>query len=132
MIPQSTFRNEPVEDIQQPSRTWKLDFDKGKVTGMTGGLDAIKQTVFCILQTDRFRYLIHSFNYGQEFNSLIGLSPTFVESEINRMVQEALMQDDRITNIENLQMEPNGDSLLVTFTVVTDIGSFDQGVNVSV
>lgn len=132
MIPQSTFRNEPVQEIEQPSRTWKIDFNKKRIVGMTDGLDAIKQTVFCILRTERFRYLILSFDYGNELHSVIGLSPLFVESEIARMIREALMQDDRITDAQNFSMERNGDSLKVNFTVITNVGSFDEGVEVNV
>lgn len=133
MIPQGgTIRNEPVQERQEPSLTWKLDFRKGRITGETNGLDAIKQAVFLILKTDRFRYLIHTFNYGNELSRLMGMSPSLVESEVNRYIREALLHDDRITAIENIRMEANGDSLLVSFRVVTDVGSFDWEVDVDV
>lgn len=133
MIPQGgTIRNEPVQEQQQPSYTWKVDWEKGRIIGNTDGLDAIKQAVFCILKTDRFRHLIFSANYGQEITRLIGKNAAYVEPEIRRMIREALLQDDRITDIQNIQIEFNGDAAFVSFRVVADIGSFDEGVEVSV
>lgn len=132
MIPASSLRNQTIQEIEQPSRTWKIDFERGRVVGMTDGIDAVKQSVYCILKTERFRHLIYSFNYGQELNRVIGMSPTFVESEVRRLLNEALLQDDRITAIQNIRMKSLGDKLTVWFTVVTNEGSFDEGVEISV
>lgn len=133
MIPAgSTIRNATIEEAQQPSKTYKLDLEKGRIVGMADGIDAIKQAVYCILQTDRFRYLVYSFDYGNELSSVIGLSPLFVESEIRRLLYEALTQDDRIDDLQVLDMQRNGDQLEVQFRVFTNIGSFDEVVAVSV
>lgn len=132
MIPQGSTINAPIEEIEQPSQTWKLDFEKGKVTRVIDNLEAIKQAVFKILQTDRFQYLIYSFNYGHELDTLIGQNPLFVQSEFTRMIIEALTQDDRITGIENMQIDIEGDRMFARFTVVTQYGSFDQEVSTNV
>jgi hypothetical protein len=131
MIPTgSTLRNAQVQAVQQPSRTWRLDLEQGRVTGMIDNLDAVKQAVLKILQTERFRYLIYSFNYGHELNGLVGVSPLFVQSEAARIIQEALLPDDRIRGVENVSVEINGDSMLIEFTVITQYGTFQmsQGV----
>ncbi|HIW31220.1 MAG TPA: DUF2634 domain-containing protein, partial [Candidatus Paenibacillus intestinavium] len=97
MIPEINSRildEEPVER-QQPSLTWKLDLEKGRITGKTDGHEAVKQAVLKSLQTDRFWYEIYSWDYGHELTNLIGGSPVFVESEARRMISEALMTDDR-------------------------------------
>lgn len=125
MIPTGGVINAPVQEAQQPSLTWYLDFEKGKVVGKIDGLVAIRQSVFMILQTERFNHLIYSFNYGHELQGLIGKSPLLVQSEINRIINEALGQDDRIQGIQNLSITSNGDSLTCAFTVVTDLGNFD-------
>jgi hypothetical protein len=114
-----------VEETIAPSRTWLLDFDKRRVSGMTDELGAIKQAVFKTLQTDRFQHLIYSFDYGHEMMGLLGKSPIFVQSEVNRTIHEALLQDDRIQAVENIQSTVTGDCLLVQFTVLTIFGSFD-------
>lgn len=133
MKPQGgTLQNTPVQEQEQPTCTWLVDWDKKRIVGMTDGLDALKQAVFCILQTERFEYLIYSFNYGHELKTLIGRSPSYVESEINRMITEALTQDDRIEGISNLKIEVNGDNLLAQFDVITTAGRFEQEVDINV
>lgn len=125
MIPAgSTIKNAPVQEVQQPSLTWKLDFEKNRITGRIDELEAVKQAVLKILQTERFRYLIYSFNFGSELESLIGSNEFFVQSEASRMLQEALSQDDRIQGIENVRVVVNGDSILLEFRVMTTYGAF--------
>jgi len=35
-----------IVEEQQPSLTFDIDFDRGRITGMVDGLDAVKQAVF--------------------------------------------------------------------------------------
>lgn len=125
MIPQGgSVTAAQVEEQQQPSLTWKLDFANKRITKMVDGLEAVKQAAFVILETERFQYLIYSFNFGSELKGLIGKSPLFVQSEIRRLIREALLQDDRITDVRDLTIQAQGDSMLVEFTVVTVFGNF--------
>ncbi|TNJ68234.1 DUF2634 domain-containing protein [Paenibacillus hemerocallicola] len=127
MIPTgSSLKTAQVQAVQQPSRTWHLDFDRGRVSGMVDELDAVRQAVFKILQTERFRYLIYSFNYGHELDGMVGVSPLFVQSEAARIIREALMTDDRIRGVENVSVEINGDAMLINFTVISVFGSFQD------
>lgn len=125
MIPAGgSILNAPVEEQQQPSLTWKLDLKNKRITQMIDGLEAVKQAVFVILETERFQYLIYSFDFGSELQGLIGKSPLFVQSEIRRLIKEALLQDDRITDVQNITLQTQGDSVLVEFTVISVFGNF--------
>lgn len=42
------------------------------VIGMWRGIEAVKQSVFCILNTERFEHIVYSWNYGREFTDLYG------------------------------------------------------------
>ncbi len=95
------------------------------MTNRIDELDAVKQAVFKILQTERYEYLIYTFDYGSELRGLIGVNPLFVRSELNRRIEEALLQDDRIIAIENTQVTIEEERLLATFTVVTGLGEFE-------
>ncbi len=121
-----------VTEIEQPSLTWKLDLEKKRITGRLDGLEAVKQTAFKILQTSRYQHLIYSTNYGSDLETLIGIQPPFLKSEVTRMLEEALTQDDRINGIDNVQTTVNSDSVLVEFTVVSNEGSFAMQREVSV
>lgn len=117
--------NLDIAEEQQPSLTFGIDFDRGRVIGMVDGLEAVKQAVFLILQTERYRHLIFSSDYGSELEGLVGRDPLFVQSEIKRRIREALMQDDRIEDVINFSIRFDGDSALMRFTVVSIFGNFE-------
>lgn len=123
MIPQSALSDLTVETELEPSLTWQLDFEKGRIGRKIDGLAAVKQAIFKILQTSRYQFLIYSFNYGHELNQLIGLPPLFVQSELTRCLEEALLQDQRITAIEDIEVELVKDLVHVSFTAVTIFGN---------
>jgi hypothetical protein len=104
------------EEVRQPSRTYKIDLENGRIAGMVDGLDAVKQAAFKILSTERFAHFIYSGNYGREN----GVGNAI---EIERWIEEALRQDDRITAIEDFRMTVAGDEANVRFTVVSIFGS---------
>lgn len=117
---------------EQPSRTWKMDFDTGCITAKIDGLEAVKQAVSKILQTERFEYLAYSFDYGVELRNLVGKSPAFVQSELRRRISEALLQDSRVKALRDFQFASNGDAMVVRFTVESSAGTFEREVSVSV
>ncbi|MDR9857820.1 DUF2634 domain-containing protein [Paenibacillus sp. VCA1] len=131
MIPETdeNLLDESLDVQPLPSLTWQLDFDKKRIVGKIDGLDAIKQAVFKVFQTDRFWHDIYSFDYGHELTLLLGSSPEFVRSEATRMIQEALMPDDRIQSVQNVEAEILGDQITLRFGVVTVYGSFEQEVS---
>lgn len=129
MIPKGDrVPNITVQEEQQPTLTYKLDFEKGRASGRIDGLEAVRQAVFKVIQTDRFWHEIYTFDYGHELGSLIGGDVLYVQSEVSRMISEALLQDDRINSIENTTVNVVGDGLAVRFTVVSDFGSFEEEV----
>ncbi|MBD2846185.1 DUF2634 domain-containing protein [Paenibacillus sp. IB182496] len=135
MIPNgTTVGNLAVTSRSAPSLTWRLDMTRGRIAGMTDGLEAIRQAVFKVLQTARFRHVIYSADYGSELHTLIGRQPAYVRTEAERMLREALLQDGRITDIRDLQVAVVGDKLTVTFGVVTVEGqlNIEEEVNADV
>ena len=88
---------------------------------------------YCILNTERYDYLIYSWNYGVEIKNLIGEHLTYVIPELERVIEEALLQDDRIEEVNNFNFEiVSKNELLVTFEVVTIEGIIDVEKVVSV
>ncbi|WP_338552888.1 DUF2634 domain-containing protein [Paenibacillus sp. KS-LC4] len=129
MIPQGAVIGElETETAIEPSRTYYIDFANKRMSGMTDGLSAIKQAVFKILQTERYRFFIYSFDYGSELDLLNESSHLYVRSELKRRVTEALLADDRIAEVTDFELTVEGDKAAVSFTVVTDEGSFKEEV----
>lgn len=113
-----------LEIAQQPSRTYRLDLAAKRVTGKVDGLEAVKQAAFKILQTERFENLIYTNSYGGELIGLAGRERAFIESELRRRIREALVQDDRISSVEDMRFNFKDDSVLVEFAVVSQYGNF--------
>ncbi|MNP40228.1 hypothetical protein D3C76_1338530 [compost metagenome] len=131
MIPIGGALQDAAEE-QQTSRTYGIDFAAGKATGAVDGLEAVRQAVYKILRTDRFAHLIYDANYGSEVSGLQGRSQGYIRSEIERRIREALLQDDRISEVTDMQITVTGDEALATFTVVSAYGDFKQEVTTNV
>ena len=115
-----------VEQEQQPSLTWQLDLNSGRIKGQIDGADAIRQAIEKILLTERYAYRIYSWNYGVELVFYIGKDTDFVMADAERSIRDALLQDDRILNIYNFKAElVEKESVKVSFTVETTAGNFD-------
>ena len=120
------------DDIRQdftfealPSKTFRLNHNNLTVTGTIDQIQAVEQAVFLILNVERYQWLIFSWNYGVELHDLIGKHPEYCIPEIERRITEALLQDDRITAVENFQFEVNKKNVLTTFTVISIFGNVD-------
>ncbi|MEC0269419.1 DUF2634 domain-containing protein [Paenibacillus anseongense] len=131
MIPTGGMTNAALQQSQQPSRTYRIDLKNGRIVGTTDGLEAVKQAVYKILGTERFEYLIYGPDYGSEYGSLIGGNSVLIRSELARRISEALMQDDRITDVQDMKVTITGDSALAEFTVVSQYGSYQTEKGVS-
>lgn len=112
------------ENYIEPTKTYKIDFETGKIVGFCDGIEALKQAIYLILNTERYEYLIYSDDYGSELKSLIGKDRDIAESEYKRRIKEALIQDDRINNIDNFIFNYNGDNVLIEFIVFSIYGEF--------
>lgn len=115
-----------VGTTEEPGLTYRMDLDRKRISGSIAGLEAVQQAVVKILQTDRYEHLIYSFNYGTEWRLVLGQDRLFVRPEIRRILTEALLQDDRIIGIEDMEILFGGDNLTVEFTVVTQYGNFQM------
>ena len=121
-----------LQEITQPSKTYKIDFEKGRIVGLTDGVEALKQTIRLILSTERYEYLIYSWDYGSELKGAIGRDKEIAESEFKRRIKEALTQDDRITNVDNFIFNYHDkDGVNINFTVFSIYGEFESGKLVS-
>ena len=84
------------------------------------------------MKTERYDWLIYSFNYGVELKELFGKQMTYVTPKIKSRISEALVQDDRIKEVKDFSFEKKKNTLSVEFTVVSTEGSFESGVEINV
>ena len=131
MIPKSSINIvlSPEESIET-SRTYKLSGDK--IQGYVDGLEALKQAIYKVLNTERYEYPIYSFNYGIDLESLVGKDRTYVQIELKRRISECLLQDERITGVDNFRFEGSSDVLKCTFDVHSIFGNLTISREVSI
>lgn len=107
-------------DSFHPSKTWKLSGNH--LQGMIDGREAVAQAVDLMLSTERFYYDIFSYDYGVELADLIGKDRAFVKADIQRRIEEALSEDDRITGISDFEISFDREAAIVSFTANTIFG----------
>lgn len=113
-----------LENIEVSSLTYRMDWDKKRITGQMNGLEAVQQAAAKILRTDRFEHLIYSSDYGTEWSLVLGKDRLLVRAEVRRVISEALLQDERITGLEDMEITFTGDGLSIYCTVLTRYGDF--------
>ena len=86
----------------------------------------------CEFQEECYQWLIHSWDYGVELHNLIGKDVEYCIPEIERRIREALLQDDRITAVENFEFTVNKKQVLTTFTVVSIFGEINAEMGVEI
>lgn len=107
-----------------PTRTYYVDRDLGRIISMVDELDAMDQAIDKILWTERYYWLIYSWNYGIELEDLVGQNPSYVTSEIKRRITEALLADDRVISVTDFTFYKSDiDDMTVTFTINTIYGT---------
>lgn len=109
---------------EQPTLTYRLNFDGTPTSGKINGLEAMKQAIFLALHTERFTHAIFSWNYGAELRALYGEGMTpYLQARLQQTIEDALLQDDRILRVADFTFtaRPHG-AVLLTFTVFTTQG----------
>jgi len=114
---------EVIDASSLPTKTYKIDFTKGRCVGFIDGREAIQQSILIALSTTRFAHLIYSEDYG--FENMIGHERLFVAGELPRRIEEAVLQDERITSVEKFVLEFEDDNATVSFTALTIYGDVE-------
>ena len=115
---------------KQPSRTFRLK--NGRLQGYVEGAEAVRQAIYCILNTERFDWLIYNWNYGVELANLLGKPMKLAKSKIKKRIRAALLQDDRIQSVDAFSFTIVGHKLSVTFTAHTQYGDVEASKEVDV
>lgn len=115
---------------RKPSKTYRIDGDR--IEGFCDGKQAVMQAIDLMLNTERWRHLIYSGDYGVELEELFGQSRGYLEADMERRFSEALAEDDRITGIRDFAMSFEGDRAVISFIAETVFGdaAIERGVEI--
>lgn len=134
MLPQ--FNDDLRQDFKlaerQTSNTYKMYLEKQRVRDYIDKIEAVKQAIYKILNTERYHYVIYSWNYGVELADLIGQPIPYVYSKIKERISDALLQDDRILSVRDFYFDRKDGAVQVTFTVETIYGAIEAGKEVRI
>lgn len=98
-------------------------FRRGEPVIVTGK-EAVKVWIWKALHTERYRYEIYSWDYGEEFSSLIGQSytPMLKEAEAPRYLRECLLINPYIRAVKSINVSFAASRLTVEGTAETIYG----------
>lgn len=92
--------------------------------------EAIKVWIYKVMNTERYLYMAHTWQYGAEVESLIGttLTPKAKESEIKRYITEALLVNPYITELKDFSISFKNDEVSIEFIVISIYGEVSMSV----
>ena len=114
-----------TEAEEQPSLTYRLDLDKGRIVGKVDGLTAVNQAIRKAIITPRFKCLIYDNQYGSEIEEAIitkDASPDYIEAVTEGFIRDALRPDTRILSVYDFQFNFEEDKAHVFFRADTIFG----------
>lgn len=114
-----------LEEVTEASRNYRMNLEEQTVNGFVNDLSAMEQVVYKILSTERYENIIYSWDYGIELHDLIGQDYVYVIPEAQRRIKEALLQDDRIEDVDGFDYTLYKNSVNFTFTVHTIYGDIE-------
>ena len=126
MIPQNDGLTADIKIIERPTQTYKMDLSGNVIEDYTDELKAMEQAIYKIIRTERYKYIIYSWNYGIELEDLFGMPVSYCIPEIERRLKEALEQDTRILEVVNFEFEtPKRGVVYTKFTANTKFGNLE-------
>ena len=137
MIPKiKTSADITVKEL--PIKTHRMELYEGDyILGFVDSLKAMEQAIYKIIRTERYKYIIYSWDYGIELEDLFGMPVEYCVVELERRISEALLQDNRITAVNGFEFDTEserGTILIKKFIAETVFGEIqiNDGLSVAI
>ena len=137
MIPKiKTSADITVKEL--PTKTHRMELHEGAyILGFVDSQKAMEQAIYKIIRTERYKYIIYSWNYGIELEDLFGMPVEYCVVELERRISEALLQDNRITAVNGFEFDTEserGTILIKKFIAETVFGEIqiNDGLSVAI
>lgn len=129
LSPEEEIEETEEDDEVETSMTYRIDVENGRLTNeVISGIEAIRQFIYMTLRTERYAHPIYSHDIGTEIQELLTdteATDEYKEMEIPRLLEEALIVDERIDHIEEIEVTKQNDTFQVRLAVVTDEGTLE-------
>lgn len=117
--------SEIEEETEKPTRTYRLDFDSGRIVGTVDGIEAVNQAIRKAIITARYKCLIYDSDYGGELKDMIYDKTStleFIETALPELIRDALSQDTRVLDVYDFDFRFNHDEAFISFCADTIFG----------
>lgn len=140
MLPQiSELEFDVVETLEQTQvvhKEFAFNFVNGEFILKDGnlmlidGVEYLKTWIQHILRSQNGTLLYKDSEYGSEYQRLIGqrLPTSVFLSELERTIRETLLQNEKIDDVENFNIERSKNRLTVSFDVMSEYGIVKESV----
>lgn len=122
-----------LEVTTLPSKNYMMQIENERVKGYCDKKDGVAQAIYKILNTERYQYIIYSWNYGITLKDLFGKPVNYACAEIERRIKDALLVDDRINSCTDFEFDTSErHTVKVSFTANTIFGDVkvEKAVNI--
>lgn len=103
------------------TNTYKLHYTKKKINSFVDRKQALEQSIYCLLNTERYKYPIYSFNYGIQREDLFGKNIDSIMRKLQNRINNALVSDDRIISVTNFEFDSKENGVLKVRFIVNSI-----------
>lgn len=116
-----------------PTTTYHLDLDTGEIVGKIDDVTALKQFIVKALLTARDRHLIYSSDFASEIEEILAEQEgdEYTAVELERVCPEAIENDDRILEIESVEVSFEDDRVYVDVDCNTVYGQITERVMIN-
>lgn len=114
-----------IEDIENSSAdigndTFRLMLDDDRLGELITDSEAVLQTAYVMLSTERYKYNIFDRDFGIEFSDMIGADIIYIKAVLPQRIKECLLIDDRIIEVNDISIT-EGDKEVYVDVTFTDI-----------
>lgn len=111
---------------QEKTQTFRIDLTKNIIVGKIDGLEALKQSIYLMLNIEADQHIIYPWDYGITTIDLIGKPNHYVMAIIPERIRETLLKDNRIVDVSDFEFDVHKNKVGVKFTVSTIYGDFAE------
>jgi hypothetical protein len=129
MLPSIANMDDLVRDFEEEkesTKTFDINLTKNIVGGKIDGLSALKQSIYLRLSIEADQHIIYPYTYGLQTVDLIGKPYYYVVAVLPGRIKDALLKDDRITEVDDFEFEVDKNTIAVRFTVTTIYGAMKE------
>lgn len=127
MLPENGNIDDLILDFEnndeQNTLTFGINIRDNIIGGKIDGLDALRQSIYLMLNIESDQYIIYPYTYGINTLDLIGKPYYYVMAVLPSRIKETLMRDSRITDVTDFEFKVNKNMILVKFVVHSIYGN---------